>query len=169
VVSPSNFARISKLYLRLSNVQVTPFKLKPQELDIDTMLTLTNVNESEELTLYIAQVTQILREMSTAGRPFNYQEFKLRLKKKQLNPIQSSMLQLRLDLLESFLDMNASHVKSHFQPAEITIMDMSCPFVDANTACILFRIRLNLYLQSKANGKMIVVDEAHKVRYLHKH
>jgi hypothetical protein len=169
LVSPSNFARISKLYLRLSNVQVTPFKLKPQDLDIDTMLILMNVNESEEPTLYMAQVTQILREMSTAGRPFDYQEFKLRLKQKQFNPMQSSMLQLRLDLLESFLDMNASHVESHFQPGEITIMDMSCPFVDANTACILFRIGLNLYLQSKANGKMIVVDEAHKVRYLHKH
>jgi hypothetical protein len=41
-------------------------------------------------------------------------------------------------------------------------MDLSDPFVDANTTCILFRIGLQLYLQSKAAGKMIVLDEAHK-------
>ncbi|OAG08656.1 uncharacterized protein CC84DRAFT_1086658 [Paraphaeosphaeria sporulosa] len=162
LVSPSNFVRISKLYRQLPNVLVTPFKLMPQDLDIDTILTLMNVSESIETPLYMAQVTQILREMSTAGEPFNYKLFKLQLKKKEFNSAQASMLQLRLDLLESFLELNASCVEPHFQFGEVTIMDMSCPFVDANTACILFRIGLKLYLQSKGNGKMIVLDEAHK-------
>jgi hypothetical protein len=164
LVSPSNFVRISKLYLRLPNVLVTPFKLKPQDLDIDTMLTLMNVSESDETPLYMAQVTQILREMSTSGDQFDYKAFKMHLKKKDFNPTQSSMLKMRLDLLESFLDMNLSVMEPQFQPGEITIMDMSCPFVDANTACILFRVGLKRYLQSKAKGKMIVLDEAHKVR-----
>ena len=163
LVSPSNFVRISKLYLRLPNVLVTPFKLKPKDLDIDTMLTLMHISESDETPLYMAQVTQILREMSTTGRPFDYDVFKLQLKKKDFNPAQTSMLQMRLDLLESFLDMKSRIVAPHFEPGEITIMDMSCPFVDANTACILFRIGLKQYLQSKTNGKMIVLDEAHKV------
>jgi hypothetical protein len=163
LVSPSNFLRISKLYIRLPNVVVTPFRLNPQDLDIDTMLTLMNVDESEGTPLYMAQVTQILREMSTAGGPFNYQVFKKHLKGKEFNPAQTSMLQMRLDLLESFLDMEGGTAEPHFQPGEITIMDMSCPFVDANTACILFRIGLNQYLQSKTSGKMIVLDEAHKV------
>jgi hypothetical protein len=163
LVSPSNFLRISKLYIRLPNVVVTPFILNPQDLDIDTMLTLMNVDESEGTPLYMAQVTQILREMSTAGGPFNYQVFKKHLKAKKFNPAQTSMLQMRLDLLESFLDMDGGTAEPHFQPGEITIMDMSCPFVDANTACILFRIGLNQYLQSKTSGKMIVLDEAHKV------
>jgi hypothetical protein len=163
LVSPSNFVRISKLYVRLPNVLVTPFKLNPQDLDIDTMLTLMNVDESEGTPLYLAQVTQILREMSTAGGPFNYQAFKRHLKGKDFNPAQTNMLQTRLDLLESFLDMDGGAVEPHFQPGEITIMDMSCPFVNANMACILFRIGLKLYLQSKTSGKMIVLDEAHKV------
>lgn len=163
LVSPSNYVRISKIYTRLPNVLVTPFKLKPQDLDIDTMLTMMNVSVSDEMPLYMAQVTQILREMSAAGGTFNYKAFKTHLKKKDFNPAQTSMLQMRLDLLESFLDMNATIVEPHFQPGEITIMDMSCPFVDANTACILFRIGLKRYLQSKAKGKMIVLDEAHKV------
>jgi hypothetical protein len=163
LVSPSNFLRISKLYIRLPNVVVTPFRLNLQDLDIDTMLTLMNVDESEGTPLYMAQVTQILREMSTAGGPFSYQVFKKHLKGKKFNPAQTSMLQMRLDLLESFLDMEGGTAEPHFQPGEITIMDMSCPFVDANTACILFRIGLNQYLQSKTSGKMIVLDEAHKV------
>jgi hypothetical protein len=74
------------------------------------------------------------------------------------------MLEMRLDLLELFFEMGVSCPQPHFQPGEITMMNMSCPFVDANTACILFRIGLNRYLQSRGNAKMVVLDEAHKVR-----
>lgn len=163
LVSPSNFVRISKIYLQLPNVLVRPFKIKPRDLDIDTILTLMNVSESDETPLYMAQVTQILREMSTVGAPFDYKAFKVRLKKKEFNPTQTCMLQMRLDLLESFLDMSATRMEPQFNPGEIVVMDMSCPFVDANTACVLFKIGLKQYLQSKGNGKMIVLDEAHKV------
>ncbi|KAH8732413.1 hypothetical protein GQ44DRAFT_754941 [Phaeosphaeriaceae sp. PMI808] len=163
LVSPSNYVRISKLYLQLPNVTVTPFKLKPHSLDIDTMLTLMNVSEADEIPLYMAQVTQILREMSTAGRSFDYRAFKLHLKKQEFNPTQTNMLRMRLNLLESFLDVDDGCFEPQFRPGEITIMDMSCPFVDANTACILFKIGLQRYLQSKGTGKIIVLDEAHKV------
>ncbi|KAH7094357.1 hypothetical protein FB567DRAFT_431366 [Paraphoma chrysanthemicola] len=162
LVSPSNFVRISKLYLKLPNVSVTPFKIRSRDLDIDVMLTLMNVSVSDETPLYMAQVMQILRKMSTAGGAFDYKAFKQQLKKKKFNPTQSSMLQMRLDLLESFLDTTDTYPEPCFSPGEITIMDMSCPFVDANTACILFRIGLKLYLQTEGTGKMIVLDEAHK-------
>nr|QCF41197.1 CcxF [Bipolaris sorokiniana] len=162
LVSPSNYVQISRLYLQLPNISVTPFKIKPQNLDIAAMLKLMNVNESEETPLYMAQVSQILREMSTAGGPFNYAVFKMHLKKQKFNPTQTNMLQIRLSLLESFLDMNDSFPETKFLPGEITIMDMSCPFVDANTACVLFEIGLQQYLQSKSTGKIIVLDEAHK-------
>ena len=163
LVSPSNYVRISKLYLQLPNVSVTPFKIKPRNLDITTILTLMNVNDSEETPLYMAQVTQILREMSTTGEPFDYRAFKLHLKKQKFNPAQTNMLQMRLSLLESFLDMTDTSPEMVFFPGEITIMDMSCPFVDANTACVLFEIGLQQYLHSQGAGKMIVLDEAHKV------
>ncbi|XP_014550320.1 hypothetical protein COCVIDRAFT_31906 [Bipolaris victoriae FI3] len=162
LVSPSNYARISKLYLQLPDVSVTPFKIKPRNLNITTILTLMNVNESEETPLYMAQVTQILREMSTTGGPFDYKAFKLHLKKQKFNPAQANMLQMRLSLLESFLDMTDTSPEMAFLPGEITIMDMSCPFVDANTACVLFEIGLQQYLHSQSTGKMIVLDEAHK-------
>jgi hypothetical protein len=76
LVSPSNYVRIEKLYLRLPSVMGTPFKLNPWDFDIDTMLTLINACESDETSIYMAQVTQILREISKAGGPFNYKAFK---------------------------------------------------------------------------------------------
>jgi hypothetical protein len=48
LVAPSNLLRISRLYRRIPNVNVTPFKLKPAHLTVDIMLTLMNVTESDE-------------------------------------------------------------------------------------------------------------------------
>jgi hypothetical protein len=59
--------------------------------------------------------------------------------------------------------MNDTCLEPQFLPGEITITDLSCPFVYANMACILFRIGLQRYLQSEGTGKMIVLYEAHKV------
>ncbi|KAF1943971.1 hypothetical protein EJ02DRAFT_113862 [Clathrospora elynae] len=162
LVSPSNYVKISRLYLRISNVLVTKFKLKPHKLDIEVMLTLMNVSDSDDTPLYMAAVTQLLRQMATEGGSFNYFDFRSRLRKCSFNPSQVNMLQMRLGLLESFLDLDNSCPEPQFREGEVTIMDMSCPFVDANTACILFKIGLQRYLQSKAAGKMVVLDEAHK-------
>jgi hypothetical protein len=163
LVSPSNYININKLYSRVPNVSVSAFKLKPHNLDIEVMLTLMNVSGSNAQPLYMAAVTQILREMATKGGDFNYLEFKVKLEACPFNPAQKDMLQLRLDLLESFLDLDNTSAELRFREGELTIMDMSCPFIDANTACIMFRIGLQRYLQSEAAGKMIVLDEAHKV------
>jgi hypothetical protein len=151
------------LYSRIANVLVSPFKLKAASLDIDIMLTLMNVSESDEQPLYLAAVTQILRQMATDGGPFNYSSFRAKLKQCRSNPTQVNMLQMRLGLLDTFLDLHSTCAESQFREGEVTIMDMSCPFVDANTACLLFRIGLQKYLQSGAAGKMIVLDDAHKV------
>lgn len=75
LVSPSNYVRMARLYSRIPNVAVSPFKLKPAGLDIDIMLTLMKVSESDEQPLYMATVTQILHQMATDGGPFNYLTF----------------------------------------------------------------------------------------------
>lgn len=128
------------------------------------MLTLMDVNDNYDTPLYMAAVTQFLRQMATEGGAFKYFTFKARLRKCRFNPVQINMLQMRLGLLESFLDLDNSCPAPQFREGEVTIMDMSCPFMDTNTACILFKIGLQRYLQSKAAGKMIVLDEAHKIR-----
>ncbi|KAF1994123.1 hypothetical protein P154DRAFT_448366 [Amniculicola lignicola CBS 123094] len=163
LTSPSNKA-LGNLYRRLPNVTVIPFKLKSRSLDINTMLKLMAVNESGHTPLYLATVESILREMAAASEDgrFDYVVFKAKLKRCQFNAMQKNALDQRLALLESYLDPNDHSPEPTFEPGEVTIMDLSCPFTDANTACVMFKIGLQRYLQSKAYGKMIVLDEAHK-------
>lgn len=52
-----------------------------------------------------------------------------------------------------------------FKPGTLTIVDLSCPFVDESSACALFSICLDLFLESRNTASRIVaLDEAHKVK-----
>ena len=52
-----------------------------------------------------------------------------------------------------------------FEPGSLTIVDLSCPFVDDSAACALFTICLELFLENRGNvGRVLALDEAHKVR-----
>lgn len=52
-----------------------------------------------------------------------------------------------------------------FEPGTLTIIDLSCPFVDESCACALFSICLDLFLESRCNGgRIVALDEAHKVK-----
>jgi hypothetical protein len=168
LTSPSN-PSIRKLYNRLPNVTAIPFKLKAASLDIGAMLTLMAVNESATIPLYMATVESILRDLATESEDggLNYREFKERLKLCDFNPAQLNMLEMRLGLLESFIDMEGNSPQPSYHPGEITIVDLSCPFVTANTACILFKLALQQFLQSRTPGKMVVLDEAHKASSPH--
>ena len=51
-----------------------------------------------------------------------------------------------------------------FKPGSLTIVDLSCPFVDENAACALFNICIALFLEERGNvGRIVALDEAHKV------
>lgn len=51
-----------------------------------------------------------------------------------------------------------------FKPGALTIVDLSCHFVDESSACALFSICLDLFLESRNTASRIVaLDEAHKV------
>lgn len=129
------------------------------------MLKLMNVDESGRVPLYMAQILRILRHMAMQGVAFDYKTFKQHVNNERFEAVQRNMLDMRLDLLESFLDLKGLYKDDMlYEPGEITIMDMSCPFVDINTACLMFNCGLQRYMQSKASGKLVVLDEAHKVR-----
>lgn len=52
-----------------------------------------------------------------------------------------------------------------FQPGSLTIVDLSCPFVDESAACAMFNICLALFLEDRgASERVVALDEAHKVR-----
>ena len=164
-VAPSNYHHLKASYEYIPGVNVQPFRLRPQDLNVSSMLSLMSVDQSQSAPLYIGQITKILREMaSTSPEGFNYIEFKQRLQASKLSRAQQGPLQQRLELLESFVIADDSVEGCNFEAGGVTIIDLSCPFVDANMACVLFNIGISLYLESGlAMGKVIAVDEAHKV------
>ena len=134
----------------------------------------------------------------------NYAAFKRQLDSEGFSDKQNGPLKLRLDLLESFMELiptpgTASmppvrpdfpqtkkgkvverkwereqeenrQVRSLkpdpwlFEPGSLTIVDLSCPFVDESTACALFDICLALFLENRGDvGRIVALDEAHKV------
>lgn len=162
--SPSN-AAIKKLYERLPNVRMVPFQLKAHTLDIAALHTLMAVDEKSTMPLYMATVEAILRDISSKSEDgfMDYLEFKSRLAEEKFDPTQTTMLKMRMNLLESFLDLTGTNPGPSFNPGEATIIDLSDPFITSSTACILFKLGLEQFLQSRAPAKMVVLDEAHKV------
>ncbi|KAA8895659.1 hypothetical protein FN846DRAFT_784756 [Sphaerosporella brunnea] len=164
LVSPSNLLGLRLAYSQIPGVTVKPFLLRPQDLNIGSMLTLMSVSKSSEQPLYISHVTKLLREMAAESSEFDFLGFKQRLAQVQMLPLQRKPLEQRLDLLESFLDLDGTSNVFDFTEGSITIVDLSCPFVDENTACVLFNIALSTFLQDSTPGagKVVAVDEAHK-------
>ena len=55
-----------------------------------------------------------------------------------------------------------------FPPGSLTIVDLSCPFVDESAACTMFNICLAIFLEERQEaGRIVALDEAHKVTNLH--
>lgn len=161
-VSPSNYANLKSCYAEIPGVKVKQFRIRSQDLTVGTMLALMSVSQTSAQPLYMGQVTMIMRSMAE-NNSFDYLKFKRRVLDLDLTEIQKAPLRQRLDLLESFLDLTPQAELIEFNPQEMVILDLSCPFVDANLACILFNIAVGMYLEaSKDTGKLIAVDEAHK-------
>ena len=156
--------------------KVEPLILDQKYLNVGRLMTLMAAGNSEgSMPLYMHSVLQVLREMamesqSTPG--IVYPEFKNRILRKPLTPAQLAPLLLRMDLLESFIGkpgQGNSVTGNDWTPApgRLVIVDLSCPFVDPTTACGLFDICLGVFLeQDSVIGRVVALDEAHKVSYL---
>jgi hypothetical protein len=126
------------------------------------------IDEKSTVPLYMAKVESILRSIAAKSKDgsLDYAKFKKALKQEKFDATQSNMLDMRLNLLESFLDLTDKAPQPDFLPGEITIMDLSDAFISPNTACVLFKLGLERFLQNPTQGKLVVLDEAHKVRIL---
>ena len=94
----------------------------------------------------------------------------LNASKKTFNPAQLAGLEQRLSLLHSFLETTpiskktSSKRPARFNAGMLTIIDLSDPFLDVASACGLFEIIIRLFVRADVGtGKVLVVDEAHKV------
>ncbi|KAG8841033.1 hypothetical protein FRB91_005426 [Serendipita sp. 411] len=161
LVLPSNLQTRKRVYSGLKYVSVKALKIAEKDLNASRMLSMMGADNLEAAPLYLHRALSILREMGSDG--FNYGEFRKRLSEQDFNGSQTAMLQLRFDLLDSFLRGEGSDLTSFFKPGRLIIIDLSDPFVDGTTAAMLFDICLGLFIEWKTNtGKLIVLDEAHK-------
>ncbi|KAK6499524.1 hypothetical protein TWF506_004154 [Arthrobotrys conoides] len=161
LVSRSNLENMKRVYEKIPGVTVYPLLLKSSQLTAKTMLHLMSVQE-DNTSLYLAVVTRLLRDMAAEGG-FNYEKFKTQLSTEPFSASQWALLDLRLELLESFLGAEGNANPFDASEGSITIVDLTCPFVDPETACVLFSICLDLFCSSPSTtGKIVALDEAHK-------
>ncbi|KAL4940622.1 hypothetical protein BDV06DRAFT_230213 [Aspergillus oleicola] len=121
------------------------------------MLSLMLMSQESGTPLYIAQVLRVLREMAMqSGGYFDYSDFRRRLTNLRLDHLQTPFLAQRLDPLNSYLDLSGQATSDYFVDGGIPILDLSCPFVDRDTTCVLFRISIDLFLHAHPScGKLL--------------
>ncbi|KAG8743267.1 hypothetical protein FRC12_015090 [Ceratobasidium sp. 428] len=186
-VSPASLNTMKAVYAPLgSGVTVEPLYLSEEELDAQAFLSIMAINSSDNAPLYMQIVLNILRQL---GENYTYTKFiqELELQRKNFNPAQSAGLEQRMTLLTSFLEpsirngSSSTSVRrasvmstasasltgrraSRFAAGQLTIIDLSDPFLDPASAAGLFDILLRLFVRADVGtGKVCVVDEAHKV------
>lgn len=106
----------------------------------------------------------VLRDID--AEDFTYNKFKSSLRKQKFRPNQISGLNQRMALLESFLGKGSmmTSVQTRFKEGQLTIIDLTDPFIDAGHANGLFDIITRLFERAEVGtGKVLVVDEAHRV------
>ena len=116
----------------------------------------------------------ILRAMAVESPglgSFSYTDFKERLADTQFARGQDGPMKLRLDLLESFMKRSNEFVpkilantENDFltdSPGCLTIVDLTDPVIDSDSACVLFDMCLSVFVQQTQGPKIIALDEAH--------
>ncbi|KAK2026026.1 hypothetical protein LX32DRAFT_595557 [Colletotrichum zoysiae] len=167
--APTNVRTVQEMYRGIPRIKVEPLKLSDKDLNTQRMLDLMAVGDGN-MPLYLHVVARILRDMrlvqQSQGLDFNYLSFKKRLAKEDLTQAQLAPLSQRLETLESFMLSSKTREKPiDWEPkaGQLTIVDLSCPCVTAEMACLLFNICLSLFLEKKSRvGRVVALDEAHK-------
>ncbi|POR36349.1 Uncharacterized protein TPAR_03449 [Tolypocladium paradoxum] len=181
---PTNVGQIKRIYSSLPNVRVEELRFDESDLNTRRMMDLMAVSSVQGgMPLYLHVVTRILRELrisqQNSGGLFNYGAFKRALEHQELTPGQKVPLQQRLETLESFMvkeQVPTAVLPKKFKGSmfrsgndwtpkagQLTIVDLSCPCVTAESACALFNICLSMFLEQHSEvGRVIALDEAHK-------
>ncbi|RYP15833.1 hypothetical protein DL767_010277 [Monosporascus sp. MG133] len=181
LVSPSNIWAMKRLYSNLpglapggSQPKVVPLYLDEHQLDVSRILKLMAVDPAADRTpLYMEVVMNIVREMAMEGSPFTYTKFRKRLADTPWVRGQETPLNLRLQLLDSFITPSPMTKSTRpasspgniwaFEPGSLTIVDLSDPFISSDEACTLFSICLSIFLEKRHRcGRIVALDEAHK-------
>lgn len=178
LVPKSNERKLRQAYTaqlkNSKNLSIRALELRSSDLSVERMNKLMAFSESEgKVPLYMDVILQILRKMAIENvedKPFSYHRFRSLLTEASANftPQQSNPMKLRLQLLESFMVSNPTRNSNQtklfdLEPGTLTIVDLSDPFVDSATVCVLFDICLSLIKEkTPSSGLVVALDEAHK-------
>ncbi|KAJ4421458.1 hypothetical protein N0V82_003722 [Gnomoniopsis sp. IMI 355080] len=168
--APTNVRTIKKTYSRLPKVLVEELRISETDLNTKRMMDLMAVKTGSTMPLYMQVVKRILRDLriqqQAAGSSFSYQEFCRQIDGADLSDGQRAPLEQRLDTLESFMVKKGTSAGVDWtsKAGQLTIVDMSCPTIDPESACQLFNICLSLFLEPDPStvGRVVALDEAHK-------
>ncbi|GAB1737742.1 hypothetical protein NU219Hw_g2152t1 [Hortaea werneckii] len=174
LVSPSNYVALGKAYKSIrgaeKNLSVEKLLLGDADLNLSRMKRLMAFSDEEQdVPLYMEVMMEELRQMTMSQRPFTFAEFEKRKENQKFLGNQVSMLNMRMNLLKSFMNKAHTSQKGLFKthPGTLTIVDLTDPFLDSSTACMLFDICFALFKQNRPSSGLVVgLDEAH--RYLNK-
>ncbi|KAB5592355.1 hypothetical protein CTheo_4179 [Ceratobasidium theobromae] len=176
-----------------SGVTVEPLYFSEEELDAQAFLSIMAVNGgSDSAPLYMQIVLNILRQLGE-NYTYGEFVRQLDIHKQNFNPAQLAGLEQRMALLKSFLEPSAQPTSTaatigtstnrrasvmsmasvspsprrpaspRFAAGQLTVIDLSDPFIDPASAAGLFDIILRLFVRADVGtGKVCVVDEAHK-------
>ncbi|PFH52524.1 hypothetical protein AMATHDRAFT_1931 [Amanita thiersii Skay4041] len=161
-VPKSSLNTMKHVYAPLGeNIKVKPLLLEEHELDAEAFLTMMAVGSLDTAPLYMQIVLSLLRDL---GENFTISNFRKELKERKgsFNPAQLAGLEQRMTLLNAFLATSTTS-SPRFSSGQLTIIDLSDPFIDPASACSLFEIIVRLFIRVDVKtGKVLLVDEAHK-------
>ncbi|KAK0354541.1 hypothetical protein LTR91_006753 [Friedmanniomyces endolithicus] len=177
------------------NMEVLPLLFQDHHLEADRILKLMALSGSDNaMPLYMDVLLRILRDTAVNGKQLTLADLDRQLDAQNFTPSQRVMLEMRMGLLRSFCASSAKQALADaqarvpgkankdrlartqppipeqdlfaLQPGTLTIIDLTDPFVDASTACVLFDMCLGLITSGKhlegSGGLVIALDEAHK-------
>ena len=193
--------RYEKLAAQSGNsIQVRPMLFQDQELTIAHIQSLMSFTSdgSTNPPLYLEVIREILRSIVRNNTKSSVKKFLEDVRKAEFSPGQQSMLDQRINLLKNFSASAAPEIVEHHHPTfkdqalkakkleqgvglpgdcitvekgTLTVVDLSDPFVDDNTACTLFDICLAVILKrhkeavkekKMSPGLIVTLDEAHQ-------
>jgi hypothetical protein len=171
LVSPANYRRRKRFYDSLGfPVKVQPLLFTWSDLDVEDLRTLMHVAHDP---LYMESVIDYLRSMQKQDSKPTFSEFRSHIDKMEFSVSQRSPLELRLQLLASFL--KEDHSNSSMFPGMpdvgtvlrqgngMVICDLTDPLFNGDQANGVFAVVLSKFVATPAaHGRLVVCDEAHK-------
>ena len=143
-VSPSFYHQRSRFYSGFQNCKVVPLLFKWSHLNAERIKSLMRVEADDTMPLYMSSILDMLRKMQKSDTFPTFTEFISKLKDLDFSQQQISPLQLRLNLLNSFIA--ESKENAHLPWTDINdcgsmvVIDLTDPMLAPQEANAIFQV-----------------------------